>query len=166
MLPLLFLGFCFFCLGWLSFSHSAHFRQSSKGVTWMLLKEQLGKLLSWELCPSCFHVMLLPTTQGSENRARPPVPCSLQAQERGWTFCEATGERSGKAMMKSDHWIEPLGAHCWPDGGVRWHNSSNTWLNENENQMGCERAEDRHTTCQKACLWGEGNERINKWNNE
>ena len=155
MLPLLFFGFSFFLLEWLS----------------------LFTLSTWERvqreCPGCVsrrgwgaaELAALPqlfagdvtVDKGSESRASPPVPQGLQSQERGWTLYKAAGQRSGKAVMRSDHWFKPQEAHCRPGGHVHWHDSSSLCLDETEweeNQMGCKGAEDQHTTCPKACPWG------------
>lgn len=50
--------------------------------------------------------------KGSESRASPPVPQGLQSQKRGWTLCKAPGQRSGKAVVRSDCWFKPQEALC------------------------------------------------------
>lgn len=91
---------------------------------------EAGPLLSCRLCPSCLQATLL--YRGSESTASPTVPQGLRSQERGWTLCKATGQRSGKTVTRSDHRFKLQEAYCRPDGHIHWRDSSSLCWNETE----------------------------------
>ena len=119
---------------------------------------EAGPLLSCRLCPSCLQATLVSTgvqraqqaplclrASGPRNVAGHFVKQLGRGQARPWR--EVTTGLSCKKLI-----VDLMGTFT----GVTRVACAGMRLSENENQMGCTGAEDQHTTCPKACLWGEG----------